>query len=1415
MAAAPEPSADRELPTTPPSDAPTAGAAVGIVRSFGDYELLEEIARGGMGVVYRARQISLNRLVALKMILAGQLASAADVQRFRTEAEAAANLDHPNIVPIYEVGEHEGQHYFSMKLIEGGSLANVSAFRQEQRAAAQLLATVARAVHYAHQRGILHRDLKPANVLLERRAGGVSPPVPHVTDFGLAKRVEADKGLTQSGAIVGTPSYMAPEQAAGKKGLTTAVDVYSLGAVLYEMLTGRPPFRAPTALDTLLQVLEHEPQRPRSLNPELNRDLETICLKCLQKEAPRRYGSAEALADDLERWLAGEPIRARPVRPWERAVKWARRRPAIAALLAAVVLLLIGGVCGMAGLWLRAEEQRETADQAKLDAQKQRDLVQANHRLAEDRLSRLQVTNGIRLMDEGDLFGALPWFAKALAEEKGGAEQEEVHRVRLAAVLRRCPRLLQLWVHERPVSFVEFSPDGRRVVTACDPGPVQLWDAVSGELLASPPIQNVGAPLIARFSPDGRRLVTAGADGWAFIWDTANGRPVTPPINVNQAPEYAEFSPDSRRVLILGQYGSIRVWDAVRGRALTPDLRQGNEYYAAFSPDGQEVRTVDETGPVRRYEAATGRPLPPLPRQQYSGVPQRLISPDGRRVFLGRYGDGTARVFDIASGQPVSPLVRHHGQVSPVAFSPDGRRVLTLNDDQTARVWDALTGLPVCPPLKHSGMVRHAAFSPDGRLVVTASADRTARVWDISSGAPGSPPQKPFGWVNQATFSPDGQRVMTTITSQARVWDATTGQPLTPAVEHRGWLPGVQTRLTRGHGGPLTPAVRTVGFPDAVFSPDGSRLLTVSSDGPVRLCLWDTTTGRPVSQPQEPGQVVSYAAFSPDGRYLVVASGVEARLWDVIRGQPLSPSVKHDHPVTHAAFTADGSRVVTAAGEASGKAGEARVWNATTGQLLYAPLEHKARVGCVAFTADGSRLVTASDDTTARVWDAATGEPSTPPLQHNGWVLCAAFSPDGQRVVTTSSDRTARVWDALTGEPLSAPLVRRDRLGEAAFSPDGRYLVTEARVWDAASGQPVSPSLEPAAVHTAFTADSRQVVGADSITWRAWDLHPDDRPAADLVLLTQLLAGYRLDAADGLVLLDAETLGTIWQTLRARYPDDFRTAPAQALAWHRYQAEARERAARSFTTTEGSSTTECEWTADWFAAAFHLSRLVEAEPGSAPLRGRGGRAYYELGQWDRAAADLNEAAAQAPADAHLLSPLALARLGSGDGKGYRAACAMLLERFGQAEHEWMAHLALRTCLMAPDAVPDGARLLELAEKLAARNPGRHAELSTLGAALYRAGRFDAAVQRLQEDMHARGIPSTVWDKLFLAMAHHRLNHVGLAPAGLAQARAQIQDLEKRGQKNDEWLIDYHRAGLRQLQREAEALIEGPAAKPEK
>jgi tRNA A-37 threonylcarbamoyl transferase component Bud32 len=340
------------------------------IRYFGDYELLEVIAHGGMGVVYKARQMSLNRVVALKMVLRGELATARDVARFRAEAEAAANLDHPHIVPIYEVGEHDGQQYYAMRYVEGVSLARRP--RSDARSEARLVAAVAGAVHHAHRRGVLHRDIKPSNILVDTSGS------PLVADFGLAKRVDADRSLTESGAIVGTPRYMAPEQAAGRKDLTVAVDVYSLGVVLYERLTGRTPFAGETVLELLRQAREQEPPRPSSVCPGLDRDLETICLKCLEKDSAKRYSSAEALQGDLERWLRGEPIAARPVGQAERLWRWCRRNPVVAGLSGGLVASLLAVTGISIALAVQAERLTEIERDGRQRAERaEDDLEQA------------------------------------------------------------------------------------------------------------------------------------------------------------------------------------------------------------------------------------------------------------------------------------------------------------------------------------------------------------------------------------------------------------------------------------------------------------------------------------------------------------------------------------------------------------------------------------------------------------------------------------------------------------------------------------------------------------------------------------------------------------------------------------------------------------------------------------------------------------------------------------------------------------------------------------------------------------------------------------------------------------------------------------------------------------------------------
>ena len=738
------------------------------VRYFGDSELLEELGRGAMGVVYRAQQLSLNRPVALKLLRSDVLASDDELRRFQNEAEAVASLDHPHIVPILEVGEHDGYHYFSMKLIAGASLnRKLADYHDNPKAAARLMATAAGAVHHAHQRGILHRDLKPANILLDDRGDS------HVTDFGLAKRVEGDSELTQSGAILGTPAYMAPEQASGRRGaVTTSSDVYGLGAVLYALLTGRAPFHGDSVADTLQAVRERAPEPPSKLNPRAPRDLEIICLKCLEKDPARRYASAQTLADDLRRYLSGEPISARPTATWERGWLWCKRNPWLSGAIGTTAAALVAvAVISVVYAVEQATARREING---LATNLQSSLKESNRNLAV-----LHFERGQAACERGEIGLGLLWLVASSRTAIEASDEGWRHTAHagLSSWQRYYGRPRGVFTHAKPVSAVAFSPDGKTVITGSDDKTAQLWDAATGRPLGLPMTHQEQVSSVA-FSPDGKTVITGSWDRTARLWDATTGQPLGLPLTHMDLVMAVSFSPDGKTVLTGSLDKTARLWDATTGQPLgLPLTHQRPVMAVAFNPKGKTVLTGSRDQTARLWDAATGQPhgLPMMHQGEVSAV---SFSPDGKTVLTGSL-DQTARLWDAATGQPHGLPMMHQGEVSAVAFSPDGKTVLTGSLDKTARLWDATTGQPRGLQMTHQGYVSAVSFSPDGKTVLTASDDNMARLWDATTGQPCGLQMTHRGYVSAVSFSPNGKTVLTGSGDKtARLWDARLGQAL-------------------------------------------------------------------------------------------------------------------------------------------------------------------------------------------------------------------------------------------------------------------------------------------------------------------------------------------------------------------------------------------------------------------------------------------------------------------------------------------------------------------------------------------------------------------------------------------------------------------------------------------------------------
>lgn len=1008
-----------------------------------------------MGIVYKARQRSIGRHVALKLLVFGPLAGPEVVKRFRMEATSAGALQHPHIVAIHEVGIYQDQHYLVMDYVPGPNLAALIANQPwPALKAATLVKTLGETTQYAHEHGILHRDLKPSNILIDEH------DQPKITDFGLAKRLVGTdstlsltspnlsrdavesvltESLTLTGQVLGSPNYMPPEQAGARRGRVGAwSDVYSLGAILYHLLTGRPPSLGETITATLHQVLETDAASPRLLNPRVPADLETICLKCLEKEPKQRYATARDLADELRRFLKGEPILARPINRMQRLGRWCRRNPVVASLASATLVLLLTVAIGSPIAAFRIDRERQRALRSETDARGQ--------------LYAARIHSAQQAWEQSHLIRLTQLLEETRASPDRGFEwafwRKQVHRT--FGTLRG---------HLGRINSVAYSPDGQRIVSGSDDHTAIVWATPTRQEVAL--LKGHRAPVTGvSWFPDSRRIVTGSHDHSVKIWDAADGRELASARSRRGRIESVAVSPDGQSIASANQDGTASVWSfhSSTYSSIPPSLAENllNRPGGTRVPPGGEGR--GEGFPLREIITLEGHT---------DAVLSIEFSSDGQRIATAS-ADGTARVWDPKTGGSLQILKGHRDYVRSVAFSPDGTRILTASDDETAKIWETSSGRLLLTLRGHNDWVRSARFSPDGAFVATASDDGSAKLWNTTDGRELTTARLHDVPIYCAGFSPDGQRLITGGRDNvARIWKL--GSNLDPVT-------------FRGHQA----TVRSV-----AFSRDGRLMVTSGEDGTART--WDVTSEREPRVFNPNDRRATTATFSPDGRTIVTATmgGQPARVWDVSSGQELVRLPEHGTAVWAAAFSPDGRRIVTGSYQGSVKVAEA-----ATGREILSLKGTPDAVTAAAYSPDGRRIAVASFDQTASLWDAESGRQLLVLRGHSDIVWSVTFTLDGRQIVTGSADRQAKVWDADTGRELLTFRGHGGNVNSVAVSPDGRRIVTAsgdgtARVWHAANGGQLlslrSESGQPL-FGAAFSPDGLRVaaVGADGLV-SVWD----------------------------------------------------------------------------------------------------------------------------------------------------------------------------------------------------------------------------------------------------------------------------------------------------------------------------------------
>ncbi len=1311
------------------------------------YEILGELGRGGMGVVYKARQTGLKRLVALKMILAGGHGGRQELARFRREAQAIARLQHPNIVQVYEVGEAESGAgvpcpYLVLEFVAGGSLdQKLAGAPLPAREAARLVETLARAIDAVHRQGIVHRDLKPANVLL------AADGTPKVSDFGLAKRLElgdeasallTSAGGTATGQVLGTPSYMAPEQAGGQgAAVGPATDVYALGAILYECLTGRPPFRAALPVDTILQVLYEEAVPPRQLQSGLPRDLETVCLKCLRKEPRRRYESAAALAEDLRRFQAGEPVQARRSGRAERAWRWCRRKPAVAALTVLAGLLLVALVSGSLLAVLLLDQRLERAETAEADLRQSLAAVEKE-----------------KTAKTAQLFEAN--LDRARAERGGGRIGR---RSRGLAALKEAARLART-LDLPPARLLELRNEAIACLALVDLQQEHSWQ--STDVLIDGGIA---------FDPHLERYLCIDQQGNMILRSVADNREIRR-LRGPAGCSWPVFSPDGRYVacgLRLPQ-GNLQtgLWDLQRDQAEPARVIEKAAHFHGqlFHPASRFQATQGHDGTIHLYDPATGD----LVRRVGKNLPLMhtcAFHPDGR--LLACAGENTVRVLDLETGT-VHHTLPGDGDAVGVAWRGDGR-LLAAGIGLNIHVWDAGAQPPrlVSVLQGHQGGDVKVSFLPGSGLLVSTSWDGTTRLWDPVAGkqllqaslylrmvgADGSrlvlsEPGNRWGvyrvapgrecrvlhpglvgnraatksWVHSVDFSPDGRWLASSTTAGAYFWDAARGSELThfdqDLATGRFQPKGATSFLSHGRNTLLRWPLRAgVGAPPSQEYLGPPEWLGPGHPDPTAVPAW-SHDGEWLAFVQNGRAVVRHAAdptrrywlgphpglrniaLSPDGCWAATSTwqGHDVIVWEVATGRPVH-RVKGEHGF--AQFSADGRWLATAT--AVGGRYPCTLWRAGTWEKARALADDLKSVR-LAFTPDGKAValskalgvVTLVDVTTGR--DLAALE--APEVTDFAWF---AFSPDGGRLATANMNHTAHLWDLRA--------VRR-QLKEIGLD------------WEADDLPPAPPEAPPLPL---------RILGADVAD------DPAKVHALGLATHTLKLFGNPLDGEAyyrrGLVYVDLKDT--------ARAHDDF----SRAIACRHDEPDLFfQRGLISYGRRR------------WQPALDDFTRVLAKRADHVGAWHYRGHVHEALRRYADAVTDFSAALQRTPRDAHLLECRGMNYRRLGDFPRALADARKAVDLDGS--NRVGVHLLARLLALGPAELRDPARALPLARRAVELQPKVRERLHTLGVAQYRLGQYQEALETLGRAVQVNKQTATASELYFLAMCHHRLGDAAKA-----------------------------------------------------